>query len=113
MGIRQRHFAYNQHGLVAVVEKQQANPGVAWQRFLPGGPLAFLPLADGRSSIVWTRPNDEARRLVELDADAFISELDVASSGWLGKSCATTLASGQGSVDKDRVARSTACDALR
>jgi len=85
MGVRQDHYAYNQHALVAVVGKQKPNPGVAWQRFLTGGPLAFLPLADGRSSIVWTRPSAEAERLLSLDDDAFIGELDAASRGWLGK----------------------------
>jgi 2-octaprenyl-3-methyl-6-methoxy-1,4-benzoquinol hydroxylase/2-octaprenylphenol hydroxylase len=85
IGIRQDHYAYNQSGLVAVVGKQKPNPGVAWQRFMSGGPLAFLPLEDGRSSIVWTRPSLEAERLVALDTGAFIEELDAASSGWLGK----------------------------
>jgi len=85
VGIRQDHYAYNQHGLVAVVGKQKPNPGVAWQRFLPGGPLAFLPLDDGRSSIVWTRPSAEAERLLALDTGEFINELDAASSGWLGR----------------------------
>ena len=83
--VRQRHFAYNQHAVVAVVGKQKPNPGVAWQRFLATGPLAFLPLADGRSSIVWTTPSAEARRLLALDDAAFAVELDAASSGWLGK----------------------------
>ena len=85
IGVRQEHYAYNQHGLVAVVGKQKPNPGVAWQRFLSGGPLAFLPLQDGRSSIVWTRPSFEAQRLMALDDEAFIDELDAASTGWLGK----------------------------
>ena len=85
IGVRQDHYAYNQHGIVAVVGKSKPNPGVAWQRFLPGGPLAFLPLEDGRSSIVWTRPSAEAQRLLALDTQDFIDELDMASSGWLGK----------------------------
>lgn len=85
IGIRQDHYAYNQSGLVAVVGKQKPNPGVAWQRFMSGGPLAFLPLEDGRSSIVWTRPSLEAERLVALDTEAFMDEVDAASSGWLGK----------------------------
>ena len=85
IGIRQDHYAYNQSGLVAVVGKQKPNPGVAWQRFMPGGPLAFLPLEDGRSSIVWTRPTAEANRLMALETDEFISELDTASGGWLGR----------------------------
>lgn len=84
LGVRQDHYAYNQQAVVAVVGKQKPNPGVAWQRFLPGGPLAFLPLADGRSSIVWTRPAREAQKLMALDTDAFTAELDAASSGWLG-----------------------------
>ena len=83
-GFHQDHYAYNQHGLVAVVGKQKPNPGVAWQRFLNGGPLAFLPLEDGRSSIVWTMPTVEAERLLALETEAFIDELDSASSGWLG-----------------------------
>jgi 2-octaprenyl-3-methyl-6-methoxy-1,4-benzoquinol hydroxylase/2-octaprenylphenol hydroxylase len=85
IGVRQDYYAYNQHGLVAVVGKQKPNPGVAWQRFLAGGPLAFLPLADGRSSIVWTQPSLEAERLLALDTDEFIGELETASHGWLGK----------------------------
>ena len=85
IGIHQDYYAYNQHGLVAVVGKQKPNPGVAWQRFLAGGPLAFLPLSDGRSSIVWTQPSAEAERLLALDTEEFISELETASFGWLGK----------------------------
>lgn len=85
LGVRQDHYAYNQHGLVAVVGKQKPNPGVAWQRFLEGGPLAFLPLADGRSSIVWTMPSLEAERRLALDTQAFCNELEDASVSWLGR----------------------------
>jgi len=85
VGIRQDHWAYNQHGLVAVIGKQKPNPGVAWQRFLSSGPLAFLPLDDGRSSIVWTLPSIEAGRLLKLDDEAFMAELECVSSGWLGE----------------------------
>jgi 2-octaprenylphenol hydroxylase len=85
IGIKQDHYAYNQCGVVAVVGKQKANPGVAWQRFLTTGPLAFLPLKDGRSSIVWTLPSFESKRMMALDADTFKAELDESSEGWLGK----------------------------
>ena len=78
LGIDQQHWEYGQHGLVTVVETKENNPGIAWQRFMHGGPLAFLPLQDGSSSIVWSRPLAETRRLLELDDDAFLAELEQA-----------------------------------
>ena len=89
LGIAQEHWEYGQQGLVTVVQTEMPNPGIAWQRFMPGGPLAFLPLADGASSIVWSRPHPEARRLLELDDHAFMLELEQACSApdnkWPGR----------------------------
>ena len=81
LGIEQDHWEYGQQGLVAVVQTSTPNPGVAWQRFLEGGPLAFLPLDDGSSSIVWSLPEAEAVRLLALDDAAFLAELDLAVAG--------------------------------
>jgi 2-octaprenyl-3-methyl-6-methoxy-1,4-benzoquinol hydroxylase/2-octaprenylphenol hydroxylase len=81
LGIQQDHWEYGQCGLVAVVHTSTPNQGVAWQRFLEGGPIAFLPLDDGSSSIVWSLPEAEAERLLELDEAAFLAELDNAVSG--------------------------------
>lgn len=84
LGADRDSWDYNQSGVVAVVETREPNPGVAWQRFHEGGPLAFLPVLDGRSSIVWSMPTIEATRLVEADDDTFLAALEAASSGWLG-----------------------------
>jgi ubiquinone biosynthesis UbiH/UbiF/VisC/COQ6 family hydroxylase len=84
VGIDSDSWEYNQRGLVAQVRKTRPNPGVAWQRFLPGGPLAFLPLADGTSSIVWTLPARIAEERLADDAEDFGEQLQAASSGWLG-----------------------------
>jgi 2-octaprenylphenol hydroxylase len=88
LGIDQDHWEYGQQGIVSVVQTSNSNPGLAWQRFMEGGPLAFLPLQDGSSSIVWTRPEAEARRLLELGDDAFCAELEQAAasedSAWPG-----------------------------
>jgi 2-polyprenyl-6-methoxyphenol hydroxylase-like FAD-dependent oxidoreductase len=54
------------------------------------GPLAFLPLPDGRSSIVWSVAREEARRLRSLDAGAFAGALETASEGALGGILLTT-----------------------
>ncbi|MDX1459614.1 MAG: FAD-dependent monooxygenase [Xanthomonadales bacterium] len=84
LGIEQDCWSYNQSGVVCVVRKQEANPGIAWQRFFGDAPLAFLPLADGRSSIVWTCNQVRARELLAETAGGFAEALDEASRGWLG-----------------------------
>lgn len=70
-GIDAPGHAYGQSGLVAFVETALPHGATCYQRFLPGGPLAVLPFADGRSSIVWTLPDADAQRLHGCDADAF------------------------------------------
>lgn len=84
LGIRQDHWEYGQMGVVGVVRTASPNPGVAWQRFMDGGPLAFLPLHDGSSSIVWSRPEAEAERLAALDEAPFLAELQQAAAGGEG-----------------------------
>jgi 2-octaprenyl-3-methyl-6-methoxy-1,4-benzoquinol hydroxylase/2-octaprenylphenol hydroxylase len=83
-GIDQRIWHYGQQGIVSVVRAERANPGVAWQRFMEGGPLAFLPLSDGASSIVWTRPDAEAERLLGIEDEDFCEALTEACGEWLG-----------------------------
>jgi ubiquinone biosynthesis UbiH/UbiF/VisC/COQ6 family hydroxylase len=84
LGIQQEHWEYGQQGIVTVVHSATPNPGVAWQRFMDGGPLAFLPLQDGSSSIVWSRPAAEAERLLALDESEFLTELGTAAAGGEG-----------------------------
>jgi 2-polyprenylphenol 6-hydroxylase len=84
LGIETAGHAYHQDALVAHVRTTQSHRNTAWQRFLPTGPLAFLPLPDGRSSIVWSVAGEEARYLRSLDAGAFAAALETASAGALG-----------------------------
>ena len=51
---------------------------------MPGGPLAFLPIDDGRCSIVWSTTPQHARELLALDEAAFCRQLARASEGILG-----------------------------
>jgi 2-octaprenyl-3-methyl-6-methoxy-1,4-benzoquinol hydroxylase/2-octaprenylphenol hydroxylase len=90
VGIATRGRDYGQRAIVAHVRTERAHQGTAWQRFLPTGPLALLPLADGRSSLVWSLPEDRARQVLAMDDAAFLSELGVASDFRLGPILATT-----------------------
>ncbi|TCV93856.1 2-octaprenyl-6-methoxyphenol hydroxylase /2-octaprenyl-3-methyl-6-methoxy-1,4-benzoquinol hydroxylase [Luteibacter rhizovicinus] len=90
VGIGTRGRDYAQRGIVAHVRTARPHEATAWQRFLPGGPLAFLPLSDGRSSIVWSLPEVEATRVLAMDDRAFCEALGVASDFRLGPIEATT-----------------------
>lgn len=76
---------YAQRGVVAFVRTGEPHEDTAWQRFLPSGPLAFLPFADGLSSIVWTLPDAEAERVLALDEATFGRELTQAMGGQRGE----------------------------
>lgn len=75
---------YGQRGIVANIKTTQPHQNTAWQRFLPTGPLAFLPLADEHtSSIVWS--SSDHLRLMALDKSSFEAELASAFGRKLGE----------------------------
>jgi 2-octaprenylphenol hydroxylase len=75
---------YGQLALVAHVAGERPHGETAWQRFLADGPLALLPLADGRSSIVWSCGAERARALLAAPDAEFDAALTAASAGVLG-----------------------------
>lgn len=75
---------YPQRAVVARLVSERPHNGEARQRFLPEGPLALLPLADGAVSLVWSTTPERADELLELaDAD-FADAVTRASGGVLG-----------------------------
>lgn len=76
---------YAQKGLVATIETEHEHQSTAWQRFLPTGPLAVLPLSPPKqSSIVWTLPADKADYLLAMDETQFNDEISHALDHKLG-----------------------------
>ncbi len=94
LGIQSAGHAYHQDALVAHVRTAKPHQNTAWQRFLPTGPLAFLPLPDGRSSIVWSIARPQSQHVRSLDANAFAAALEEASDGALGGIELTTPVAG-------------------
>ena len=84
-GIEVDTHDHGQRGVVGFVASERPHQDTAWQRFLPGGPLAFLPFADGNSSIVWSLPDIEATRVLALDDAAFGKEVERALDLRLGE----------------------------
>ncbi|GAB4291607.1 MAG: FAD-dependent 2-octaprenylphenol hydroxylase [Thiohalomonadaceae bacterium] len=84
-GIDSTGWAYDQSALVATVQTSRHHQNAAWQRFLPTGPLAFLPLPEGYSSIVWSTGHAQAEVLRTLPAGEFLDQLQQAFGDSLGR----------------------------
>ncbi|NEZ03229.1 NAD(P)-binding protein [Wenzhouxiangella sp. XN201] len=89
-GIETEMWHYNQQALVCHVATERPNDGIAWQRFTEHGPLALLPLADGRSSIVWSQPERRVAELTALDEAAFLAELNCCLDSPFGEATSAT-----------------------
>lgn len=69
-GIRRQGWGYGQTALVNALQLDAPHGGVAHQVFLPGGPVAILPLSGDRVSIVWSEEERAAARIRDLpDSD--------------------------------------------
>jgi len=81
-GTRAYGWSYGQKAAVGTVRLSRASD-VAWQRFLPDGPIAVLPATDDPyvANVVWTNAPAEADRIAALDDDAFAREVDAAFRG--------------------------------
>ncbi|MFZ3581622.1 UbiH/UbiF/VisC/COQ6 family ubiquinone biosynthesis hydroxylase [Loktanella sp. DJP18] len=84
-GITRTGWDYDQIAVVCAVEHALPHNGVAHQFFMPGGPLAILPLTGNRSSIVWSEQSDRARTLIAMDEPDFLAALRPAFGSFLGE----------------------------
>lgn len=81
LGIGAEVHDYAQTLFVATVTPERAPDGGAWERFADDGPVALLPLAQGRAGLVLTVPAADGERVAALDDDAFLA-LAQARFGW-------------------------------
>lgn len=84
LGISTDVRLYGQRAYVCEVRTELPHQQTAWQRFLPTGPVAFLPLANGDCSVVWTSDAELATELAELDQVSFGRRLEKAFDKKLG-----------------------------
>lgn len=80
--IPSRGWDYNRHGVVATVkldtEFAQGLPRTAYQRFLPTGPIALLPLPGSYATLVWSTLASQSTHLKSLSPTDFASMINAA-----------------------------------
>lgn len=84
-GIGMRGWGYEQRAVVTHLRPARPHAATAWQRFLDTGPLALLPLADGRVSLVWTTTPARAMELTGCTEGEFADRVTEASAAILGR----------------------------
>jgi len=85
-----RGWDYGQRAVVAHLRTSMPHGATAFQRFLDTGPLALLPLADGRVSLVWSTLPERAEELVRCPEGEFAERVTAGSAGVLGRLAPTT-----------------------
>ena len=75
-GISTHGWSYNQMGIVCTIRSNLKEKKVAWQRYLQEGPLALLPMWEDFYSIVWTVGLGKHEKLMKLNDEEFLRELN-------------------------------------
>ena len=84
-GIGRMGWGYDQTAIVCAVGHEKPHGGIAHQFFMPGGPLAILPLTGNRCSIVWSAAAGRAAEVMALDDAGFLEALKPAFGSFLGQ----------------------------
>ncbi len=79
-GINTVEWDYGHSAVVATVRTEKPHDGVARQRFMTEGPLAFLPLRDNEGdehwcSVVWSMSPELAQPLLAMSEQEFAAQL--------------------------------------
>ncbi|MBL4917073.1 UbiH/UbiF/VisC/COQ6 family ubiquinone biosynthesis hydroxylase [Szabonella alba] len=83
-GIGRTGWGYGQTALVTAVDHERPHDGIAHQFFMPGGPLAILPLRGNRSSIVWSEGAAQAAAVQALPDAGYLAALRPRFGDFLG-----------------------------
>ncbi len=84
-GITWQQEDYRQVAAIANVTTALPHNGRAFERFTQHGPLAMLPMSDGRCSLVWCHPQDALEEVQGWDDERFCNELQRAFGWRLGR----------------------------
>lgn len=83
-GVAQNHVDYDQSGLMCSVAVSKPHNGVAFERFTPDGPLAFLPRPGNVMSLVWCMSPDAAEMINQASDEEILQRLQAEFGQRLG-----------------------------
>lgn len=75
LGISSSERDYLQTAVVTNITPQRHHANTAYERFTPRGPLALLPMSEGRCAVVWSLNNEHLDAVMGLDDAAFLDLL--------------------------------------
>jgi len=85
LNIGAKETDYQQVAIVSAVRPQRSHMGAAYERFLPGGPIAIIPKPKSRCGLIWTVPAAEAPAMLNWSDEEFLAALQEAFGMRLGK----------------------------
>ncbi len=75
LGIATEQRDYGQTAVIANLTPEFDHQHVAYERFTDTGPMALLPMTEGRCALVWTVVSDQAEAVLQLDDETFLARL--------------------------------------
>lgn len=84
LNIDKKITQFNQSAIIANITTSAPHHGEAFERFTDQGPLAFLPMSQGRSSVVWSMNSQCVDEVMALNDGEFLARLQQAFGFRLG-----------------------------
>jgi 2-octaprenyl-6-methoxyphenol hydroxylase len=84
-GIAAREVNYAQTAIVSNVTPERAHENTAYERFTDTGPLALLPMSEGRCAVVWSMRPADVEGVLALDDSEFLARLQARFGQRLGR----------------------------
>lgn len=85
LGLPLRQWQYGQSAIVTNITPARPHRNVAYERFTDTGPLALLPMSEGRCGVVWTVRDEQVEAVMAMDDEAFIDALQARFGYRLGR----------------------------
>lgn len=85
LGIPATAWDYRHTAVVANVSPEEFHAHVAYERFTSSGPLAFLPMSDGRCNVVWSIDSSRKDEILGLGTEDFLMRLQAEFGFRLGR----------------------------